>query len=104
MLKPQVEVFSTCPQFTIQEADRFSQRVGEVARWSEQCGCKGILIYSDNSQLDPWFVSQIVIANTKALCPLVAVQPAYMHPYSVAKIISSFGLLYRRRVYLNMVA
>jgi len=27
-----------------------------------------------------------------------------MHPYSVAKMVSSFGYFYRRRIYLNMVA
>jgi len=104
MHNPQIEVFSTCPQFRIEEADDFSGHVAEVARWSETCGCKGILVYSDNSQLDPWLVSQLIIANTEVLCPLVAVQPAYMHPYSVAKMVSCFGILYGRRLYLNMVA
>src|SRR5439155_940280 len=36
--------------------------------------------------------------------PLVAVQPVYMHPYAVAKQITSFAYLYGRRLYLNMVA
>jgi len=35
---------------------------------------------------------------------IVAIQPIYMHPYSVAKMVSSFGYFYRRRIYLNMVA
>src|SRR5207248_6188347 len=100
----QIELFSTCPQFTTQGAENFLRLVTEISKWSEKYGCKGILVYSDNSQLDPWLVSHAVIANTDALCPLVAVQPAYMHPYSVAKIITSFGLLYGRRLYLNMVA
>jgi alkanesulfonate monooxygenase len=104
MPNPEVEIFSTCPQFSTDEAGLFLERVANVARWSEVCGCKGILVYSDNSQLDPWLVSQLIIANTKALCPLVAVQPAYMHPYSVAKMVSCFGMLYGRRVYLNMIA
>ena len=104
MPNPQIEVFSTCPQFSMEEADHFLARVAEVARWSEACGCKGILVYSDNSQLDPWLVSQVIMANTEALCPLVAVQPTYMHPYSAAKVVSSFGILYGRRLYLNMVA
>jgi alkanesulfonate monooxygenase len=104
MLDAKIEVFSTCPQFIVGEADGFLGRVAEIARWSEECGCKGILVYSDNSQLDPWLVSEIIIQNTDLLCPLVAVQPLYMHPYSVAKIVSSFGLLYGRRFYLNMVA
>jgi len=44
------------------------------------------------------------LQNTARLLPLVAVQPVYMHPYSLAKKIASLGMLYRRRVYLNMVA
>src|SRR5439155_8239881 len=44
------------------------------------------------------------IESTRSLCPLVAVQPIYMQPYSVAKMAASFGLLYGRRIYLNMVA
>ena len=54
--------------------------------------------------MDPWLVSQIIIQSTEALCPLVAVQPVYMHPYSVAKMVASVGHLYGRRIYLNMVA
>lgn len=99
-----VELFSTCPASSTVDRKRYLQNVVDVARWSEQWGCKGILVYSDNSVLDPWLVSQIIIQNTQGLCPLVAVQPAYMHPYTVAKLVTSFGHLYERRVYLNMVA
>src|SRR5204862_4460486 len=45
-----------------------------------------------------------IIQNTTSLCPLVAVQPIYMHPYAVAKMVASLGHLHRRRIYLNMVA
>ncbi len=72
--------------------------------WSEEAGCEGILVYTDNSLVDPWLVSQIIIQHTTHLCPLVAIQPVYMHPYSVAKMVSSLGHFYRRRIYLNMVA
>ena len=34
----------------------------------------------------------------------MAIQPIYMHPYWVAKQIASFGYLYGRQIYLNMVA
>src|SRR2546427_3286468 len=102
--EPSVDLFSTCPASTSVANDRYVQRVAEVARWSEQSGCKGILVYSDNSLLDPWLLAHIIIQNTTALCPLVAVQPVYMHPYAVAKQITSFAYLYGRRLYLNMVA
>lgn len=99
-----IELFSTCPASSRVDRKLYLQNAVEVARWSERWGCKGILVYSDNSLLDPWLVSQIIIQNTTGLCPLVAVQPVYMHPYTVAKMVTSFGHLYGRRVYLNMVA
>jgi alkanesulfonate monooxygenase len=61
-------------------------------------------VFSDNRQLDPWLISQLIIEATERLCPLVAIQPIYMHPYTVAKVITSFAFLYGRRLYLNMVA
>jgi len=104
LLDAQIEVFSTCPMPEGVRGEVYAEQIINVARWSEKAGCKGILVYSDNSKLDPWLVSQIIIQNTTSLCPLVAVQPVYMHPYTVAKIIASFGCLYQRRMYLNMVA
>ena len=71
---------------------------------AKRSGCEGILVYTDNSLVDPWLVAQIMTQNTERLCPLVAVQPAYMHPYSVAKMVSTLGNMYGRRIYLNMVA
>jgi alkanesulfonate monooxygenase len=100
----QIEVFGTCPQSGGESWQVYRQHVIDVARWSEQYGCKGILVYADNSLVDPWLVSQVIIENTNSLCPLVAVQPIYMHPYAVAKMVATFGFLYGRRVYLNMVA
>jgi alkanesulfonate monooxygenase len=101
---PDIKVFSTSPQSSAVERGLYLRNVIDVARWSEEAGCEGILVYTDNSLVDPWLVTQIIIENTERLCPLVAVQPAYMHPYTVAKMVSSLGHLYGRRVYLNMVA
>ncbi len=99
-----LEVFSTCPQSSDGDRDTYGQRVADVARWSERTGGKGILVYSDNRLVDPWLASQIIIQSTARLCPLVAIQPVYMHPYAVAKMVASLGHLYGRRIYLNMVA
>jgi alkanesulfonate monooxygenase len=46
----------------------------------------------------------MILQNTRDLCPLVAVQPIYMHPYAVAKTITSIACMYDRHIYLNMVA
>lgn len=99
-----LEIFATCPQAPDSDRDRYARRVIDAARWAERCGCKGMLVYSDNRQLDPWLVSHLILQHTEALCPLVAVQPVYMHPYTVAKMIATFAHLYGRRIYLNMVA
>src|SRR5437879_4367197 len=98
-----LQVFSTCPSSFVAPGN-YLQNLVQVARWSEQAGCTGSLIYTDNSLVDPWMVAQIIIQNTCSQCPLVAVQPAYMHPYSVAKMVATLAFLYGRRVYLNMVA
>lgn len=101
---PTVEIFSTCPQSSAVPREAYVERIADVARWSEKHNCKGILVYTDNSLVDAWLVSQIIVQNTRTLCPLVAVQPVYMHPYTVAKMVSSFAHLCGRRIYLNMVA
>jgi alkanesulfonate monooxygenase len=99
-----LRLFSTCPPWSTGDAAAHLSRVRDAAQWSEKAGCTGILIYTDNTQLDPWVLAQVVIEHTRTLCPLVAVQPVYMHPYSVAKLVASLSRLFSRRVYLNMVA
>jgi alkanesulfonate monooxygenase len=99
-----IEIFSTCPPSSNIARSRYLECVADVARWSERAGCTGILVYSDNSLVDPWMLSHVIVQNTSTLCPLVAIQPVYMHPYWVAKQITSFGYLYGRRLFLNMVA
>lgn len=99
-----IELFSTCPPSGRAGNEAYLQQLVDVSRWSEQAGYRGILVYTDNSSVDPWLVSQVIIQNTRSLCPLVAVQPVYMHPFTVAKIVTTLGYLYGRRVYLNVVA
>jgi alkanesulfonate monooxygenase len=99
-----IEVFSTCPQSAHTDPGNYLGRVADVARWSDEVGCRGILVYSDNSLVDPWLVSQVILQATEALCPLVAVQPVYMHPYTAAKMVASLAYLHGRRIYLNMLA
>jgi alkanesulfonate monooxygenase len=99
-----IELFSTSPQSKDCPRNRYMRNVIDVAQWSEDAGCTAILVYTDNSLVDPWLLAQIILQNTRKLCPLVAIQPVYMHPYSVAKMVASFAHLYGRRVYLNMVA
>lgn len=98
-----VQIFSTCPQSTASDGD-YIRRVADVARWSEDAGCEGILVYTDNSLVDPWLTAQVILEHTDELSPLVAVQPIYMHPYTAAKMVATLGHLHGRRLWLNMLA
>ena len=108
MIKTQsqsIRLFGTCPPSAqYQDGGGYLRKVKEVAEWSDDAGLEGILVYTDNSLADPWQVSQEILSSTSNLAPLVAVQPVYMHPYTAAKIVTTFSYLYNRRIYLNMVA
>src|SRR6266446_5777983 len=97
-------LFATCPQSRDVSQDAYLRHVIDVARWSEEFGYQGILVYSDNGIVDPWLVSQIIVQHTRALEPLIAIQPVYMHPYVAAKKVATLGFLHNRRVALNMLA
>ena len=58
-----IEVFSTCPVPGGAQRHTFLRNVIDVARWSEEAGCKGILVYADNSLIDPWMLCQIILEN-----------------------------------------
>jgi alkanesulfonate monooxygenase len=99
-----IDLFTTCPTYDGSDSSAYVRRVREVSRWSDEAGCRGILVYTDNSVVDPWLIAQTIIQNTRALSPLVAVQSVYMHPYTVAKMVSSLSYLHSRQMCLNMVA
>jgi alkanesulfonate monooxygenase len=89
-----ISIYTTCPPPANSHGPRHAARVAEIARWSDEAGCDGILVYTDNANLDPWAVAQRVIDATTQLAPLVAVQPVYTHPYTVAKKVATLSYLY----------
>jgi alkanesulfonate monooxygenase len=75
-----------------------------VARFSERNGLEGPLLFAGNDTfVEPWSMAQHILAHTAKTSPLIAVNPVYMHPFTVAKFVSSFALLHHRKVYLNMI-
>ena len=96
--------FSTCPQSKDGRRETYRAQVARVAEWSQDAGCTGMLIYTDNRLVDPWTVAAAVIERTASLVPLIAVQPVYMHPYTAAKKVASLAFVHGRKVALNLVA
>lgn len=86
------------------DPSKYLDELMRVARFSDRNGFEGILLFSGNDvTIEPWSMAQHILAHTEQGSPLIAVNPIYMHPFTVAKIVSSFALLYRRKVYLNMI-
>jgi alkanesulfonate monooxygenase len=97
-----IEVFTISPR--TQDLTLYWKNIESVTRWSEKYDCTGILIFTGNDvYIEPWLVAHKAILETRNLCPLVAVNPVYMHPFTAAKMISSFAYLYKRKIFLNMV-
>ena len=111
----EIDLFTTCPAATTDNSVQrpgfyrergatYRDRVVDTARWSEECGFRGMLLYIDNSLVSNWSLAQLVLAKTKRLVPLIATQPLYMHPYWAAKQIATYGHMFDRPIALNMLA
>jgi alkanesulfonate monooxygenase len=97
-----VDVLTISPR-TLDQA-LYWQNIKNVIRWSDKYNCTGVLIFTGNdTYIDPWLIAQTVFIDSVNLSPLIAVNPLYMHPFTAAKMISSFAYMFGRRVFLNMV-
>src|SRR5450631_3656625 len=86
------------------DPSKYVDELMRIAHFSDRNGFEGILLFSGNDVfVEPWVMAQHILAQTERSSPLIAVNPIYMHPFTVAKFVSSFALLYRRKVYLNMI-
>src|SRR5258708_38291866 len=98
-------IIGTCPTFRYgMPAPEYFDQIRVAAGRAEKQGWVAMLVYSDHKQLDPWLVANLVLSLTTKISPLVAVQPVYMHPFSVAKMVSSMSLMYDRPVHLNFIS
>jgi alkanesulfonate monooxygenase len=98
-----MHLYATFPSSWSVSVSTFRKRAATVADWVDRSDCRGLLVYTDHTVIDPWVAAQYLIERTDKLVPLVAAQPAYTHPYAVARLVSSLGCVYGRRVDLNLV-
>lgn len=98
-----LQTYATCPGSAGTTRAEFRERLSTVARWTEASRCRGLLIFTDNYSADQWATAQFLVERTERLVPLVAAQPAYLHPHTVARMVTTIGLLYGRPVDLNLV-
>lgn len=97
-----LHVFTVSPRSS--QPATYWERITSMISWSERHGFSGVLIFTGNDTfVDPWVAAQHLLATTRHLIPLVAVNPVYMHPFTAAKLVSSFAYVYGRETWLNMV-
>ena len=97
-----IDVFSISPRtLDIQE---YWSNIDKTIMFSEKYKYSGLLLFTGHdTYFDPWIVANIVMSKSTQLSPLIAVNPIYMHPFTVAKNINSLSYLYNRKVYINCV-
>ncbi|HEX8346501.1 MAG TPA: LLM class flavin-dependent oxidoreductase [Actinoplanes sp.] len=98
-----LEVIGTATVPWLPPTHDFHTPLAGLARRAEKYGFTGLLVFYDHMVLDPWTVAGLLLQQTSALVPLVALQPYAVPPFTAAKTICSLSALYRRRIDLNIV-
>lgn len=98
-------IVGTCPLYENgTNPSEYLNKIQTAASRAENQGWTALLVYSDHQQIEPWLAANFLLSLTKKISPLVAVQPLYMHPFSVARMVSSLSLIYERPIHLNFVS
>ncbi|WP_433089338.1 LLM class flavin-dependent oxidoreductase [Dactylosporangium sp. CA-052675] len=98
-----VDVYTTAPASAGVDGPGFRRRLADVTRWTDAAGATGLLVYSDNTLVDPWLVAQCILERAERAVPLVAVQPVYASPYAAARAAATLTFLHGRRLHINLV-
>lgn len=97
-----ITVFTISPR--TKDVAQYWGNIENCIDWSSRYGATGILLFEGNdTYVSPWVAAQVAFERSETLCPLVAVNPIYMHPFSVAKLVNSYAQIYGRRTFLNMI-
>ncbi|MEU4380076.1 LLM class flavin-dependent oxidoreductase [Micromonospora echinofusca] len=99
---PDVSFITVVPR--VRDLTQYSQTAMSVIRRTDAADLDGVLIFTGSGAvLDPWILATAAAAGTTRLSPLVAVNPVYQHPFTAARMVASLGLLYQRRIDLNLI-
>jgi alkanesulfonate monooxygenase len=102
MAQHDFDVYATALAPDEVEGDAF-QLFTEYAQRAERYGIDGLLAFYNHQTLDPWVVAATILQHTKALTPLIGLQPYAMAPFTAAKIIWSLTRLHQRRIDVNLI-
>src|SRR5262245_66598909 len=93
-----VTVFTISPRTT--DVGEYWKNIELCIEWSSTYGATGLLLFEGNDTfISIWVAAQATFEHSETLSPLVAINPVYMHPFSVAKLVNSYAQVYRRKTY-----
>lgn len=85
------------------DRDKYWKHLDTISRLCAESRFTGPLLLTGNdTYVEPWLAAQSAIERY-GVSPLVAVNPVYAHPFTVAKMISSLAYIYEKKVFLNLV-
>lgn len=85
------------------DRDKYWNHLDTISRLCSENGFTGPLLLTGNdTYVEPWLAAQSAI-DRYGVAPLVAVNPIYAHPFTVAKMISSLAYIHKKKIFLNMV-
>lgn len=87
----------------MQLSDNYLDSIVQLAKMAEKYKFCGALIHHNHHVINPWMLAAAIIQQTDKFIPLIALQPNSMSPYTAAKMVESFDVLYGRKVSLNLI-
>ncbi len=84
-------------------SEEYWKNIDLVGEWCAEYGLTGPLLFNGNDTFVEVFVAAQTMVEKYGLSPLIAVNPEYMHPFTVAKFVSSYAYAFQQKVYLNMI-
>ena len=97
------QVFTTCPRQA--EVATYLERMRRTLSLTQSAGFAGMLIYTGNDvAVEPLLVAAEMARDYPGLSPFIAVNPIYMHPFTLARCVATLANVYGARCHLNFVA
>ena len=96
-----IHTFAISPR--TRDAGQYWKNIEKVSQWCADYQFTGPLLFTGNdTYVEPWVCAQEAVSRF-GVSPLVAVNPIYMHPFTAAKMVSSFASVFQKQIFLNMV-
>ncbi|WP_338356172.1 LLM class flavin-dependent oxidoreductase [Yeosuana marina] len=101
-LNHQISIFTTVRRD--ENTISYTDKILELIEANEQYGFSGALFFQNNSNdLEPWVFAQEMFNRSSNQIPLIAINPAYVHPFTAAQKILSYFNLHRRKLFINFI-